>query len=299
MSTQFGIVISILVISFSMLDLSPMQAGASTVQKPKFNILEILGSKGSFSTFISLLNQTGLAKEINARDTITILAVDDGAIGGLSSKSLDRIKDILSTHVILDYYDVEKLQGLSSKKNTTVTTMYQATGVASNMQGYLKIVVLPNHGTQLTEKIRIGSAAKGAPIDIQLISDREFAYKKYDYVIHSISGVIFTPGIDGLTPPPTVAPKKSPITTSPSHTTTTPAPSPDDEDDYDVLPPEIAPPAQAPILSSPTASVDAPMADDPPTTPASKASAIRISSTYFAALIVVLVSSLTFTGWET
>lgn len=308
MGAQSCIVVAVFAVLFSTLCVSPAEAVAAAAPKPKFDILEVLaGSKeGSFSTFISLLNQTGLAKEINARDTITVLAVGDGAIGGLASKNLDRIKDILSTHVILDYYGVNKLQELSSKKNTTVTTMYQATGVADDMQGYLKIVVLPNQGPQLTERIRIGSAAKGAPIDIRLLSDSEVAFKKFDYVVHSVSGVIFTPGIDGLTPPPTTAPapKKSPVAPAPHHNTTTatpapaPAPSPVDDADYDTPTPEAAP-APAPVLSSPSESVDAPTADDTPatTTPPPSSSAIHISSTYiFTALIVVLVSSFASAG---
>ncbi|KAG5564375.1 hypothetical protein RHGRI_000540 [Rhododendron griersonianum] len=306
MGAQSCIVVAVFAVLFSALCVSPAEAVAAAAPKPKFDILEVLaGSKeGSFSTFISLLNQTGLAKEINARDTITVLAVGDGAIGGLASKNLDRIKDILSTHVILDYYGVNKLQELSSKKNTTVTTMYQATGVADDMQGYLKIIVLPNQGPQLTERIRIGSAAKGAPIDIRLLSDTEVAFKKFDYVVHSISGVIFTPGIDGLTPPPTTAPapKKSPVAPAPHHNTTTatpaPAPSPVDDADYDTPTPEAAP-APAPVLSSPSESVDAPTADDTPatTTPPPSSSAIHISSTYiFTALIVVLVSSFASAG---
>ncbi|XP_058216075.1 fasciclin-like arabinogalactan protein 14 [Rhododendron vialii] len=308
MGAQSCIVAAVFAVLFSTLCVSPAEAGAAaTAQKPKFDILEVLaGSKqGSFSTFISLLNQTGLAKEINSRDTITVLAVGDGAIGGLASKNLDRIKDILSTHVILDYYGIDKIQDLSSKKNTTVTTMYQATGVADGMQGYLKIVVLPNQGPQLTDRIRIGSAAKGAPFDIRLLSDTEVAFKKFDYVVLSISGVIFTPGIDGLTPPPTAAPapapKKTPVAPAPHHNTTTatPAPSPvDDDADYDTPTPEAAP-APAPVLSSPSESVDAPTADDTPatTTPPPSSSAIHISSTYiFTALIVVLVSSFASAG---
>ncbi|KAI8570697.1 hypothetical protein RHMOL_Rhmol01G0056300 [Rhododendron molle] len=307
MGAQSRIVVAVFAVLFSTLWVSPAEAAAAAAPKPKFDILEVLaGSKQeSFSTFISLLNQTGLAKEINARNTITVLAVGDGAIGGLASKNLDRIKDILSTHVILDYYGVDKLLELSSKKNTTVTTMYQATGVADGMQGYLKIVVLPNQGPQLTERIRIGSAAKGAPIDIRLLHDSEVAFKKFDYVVHSISGVIFTPGIDGLTPPPTVAPAptKPPVAPAPHHNTTTatpaPAPSPvDDDADYDTPTPGAAP-APAPVLSSPSESVDAPTADDTPatTTPPPSSSAIHISSNYiFTALIVVLVSSFASAG---
>ncbi|KAF7154224.1 hypothetical protein RHSIM_Rhsim01G0063700 [Rhododendron simsii] len=306
MGAQSCIVAAVFAVLFSTLCVSPTGAGAAAAApKPKFDILEVLaGSKeGSFSTFIDLLNQTGLAKEINSRDTITVLAVNDGAIGGLASKNLDRIKDILSTHVILDYYGIDKLQDLSPKKNTTVTTMYQATGVADGMQGYLKIVVLPNQGPKLTDRIRIGSAAKGAPIDIRLLIDNEVASKKFDYVVQSVSGVIFTPGIDGLTPPPTAAPapKKTPVAPAPHHNTTTatPAPSPvDDDSDYDTPTPEAAP-APAPVLSSPSASVDAPTADDTPatTTPPPSSSAIHISSTHiFTALIVVLVSSFASAG---
>lgn len=303
MSTESCFAITIFVMFFSILSLSPVEAFAPPVAKPKFNITAILERNKEFSTFVSLLNQTGLAKEINARETITILAVENGAIGGLASKSLDIVKDILSTHVILDYYGIEKLSTLSPKKNTTVTTMFQATGTADNLEGYLNIVVLPNHSPLAADRIRIGSAVKGAPIDIQLVTNEEFDRKKYDYVVLTVSGVIYTPGLGGMLPPPTSAPKKSPVAAPPQNkNTTSPSPSPDDEDDYDTAP-EAAPPAEAPAPSSPSPSADAPTsdadnADKAAAAPPPKSSAMHISpSTYcFTALIAVLVSSFAYAG---
>jgi len=296
--------ITILVMLFSsMLSwLSPVEALSPPVPKPKVNVTEILGGKPQFSTFLSLLNQTGLAKDIAPRETITILAVDNGAIGGLASAPLSMIKDTLSTHVILDYYDILKLSTLSPKKNTTVTTMYQATGVAQYMQGYLNIIALPNVGTKPKNKIRIGSAVRGSPVNVQVLGDIEVAAHPFDYVVLQVSGVIFTPGIDGSIQPPTSAPKGSPVAPPPHNkNTTTPAPSPDgDEDDYDTAPEAAPPTAEAPAPSSPSPSgsaADAPTADDDnaAASPPKKSSAMHISSSSaycFTALVAVLVSSL-------
>lgn len=99
-----------------------------------FNITKLLDRYQGYGTFNSLLSQTKLASEINRRQTITVLAVPDEQISGLASKGVDTAKRVLSNHVILDYYDMEKLRNL--KKGTTLlTTLYQASGEASHQTG--------------------------------------------------------------------------------------------------------------------------------------------------------------------
>merc|ERR1712130_415199 len=125
-----------------------------------FNITRILAQYPEFASFNDLLSQSGLAQEMNSRQTITVLALDNGSIDGLSGRPLDIAKRILSAHVILDYYDQIKLSKLQ-KASTIVTTLYQASGVAEDRQGFLNI-------SRTAEGIKFGSAMKGAPLSASL-----------------------------------------------------------------------------------------------------------------------------------
>uniref|UniRef100_A0A803LI17 FAS1 domain-containing protein n=1 Tax=Chenopodium quinoa TaxID=63459 RepID=A0A803LI17_CHEQI len=99
------------------------------------NITEILSSDPSLSEFNSYLTQTKLDDEINSRQTITVLALDNGAMSTLTSgKPLSVVKNILSLHVLLDYYDPKKLHSIANGTVLT-TTLYQTTGSASAQEG--------------------------------------------------------------------------------------------------------------------------------------------------------------------
>ncbi|KAL6524230.1 hypothetical protein OROMI_031325 [Orobanche minor] len=164
----------------------------STATISAFNITRILQRYPDFARFNSLLSQTHLAEEINHRKTITVLALTDDRIGDLSGKPEDVAKRILSTHVILDYYDVLKLNKLRGNK-TVMTTLYQATGTADDQQGFLNVA----HNN---DGIFFGSAMRGAPIDSKL--EGSVASQPYDISVLSISHPIVAPGIDGTWRPP-------------------------------------------------------------------------------------------------
>jgi len=121
-----------------------------------FNITALLSKHKEFTTLNTLLSQTKLADEINRRQTITVLAIDDAGLAPLAGKPLAVVKNILSVHVILDFYDVEKLTKLGiSNPVTTLTTLFQASGQAVGQQGFVN-VSLVNEG-----EIAFGSAAGG------------------------------------------------------------------------------------------------------------------------------------------
>ncbi|KAL0425180.1 UNVERIFIED_CONTAM: Fasciclin-like arabinogalactan protein 14 [Sesamum radiatum] len=101
-----------------------------------FNITQVLTQYASFSTFNSYLTLTNLAPEINSRQSITVLVVEINNLSTLSGKSSDVLKKIMSVHVILDYFDVPKLQQLSNK-SAIVTTLFQTTGLAKAQQGFV------------------------------------------------------------------------------------------------------------------------------------------------------------------
>ncbi|KAL6533798.1 hypothetical protein OROHE_013631 [Orobanche hederae] len=209
----------------------------STATISAFNITRILQRYPDFARFNSLLSQTYLAEEINHRKTITVLALTDDRIGDLSGKPEDVAKRILSTHVILDYYDVLKLNKLRGNK-TVMTTLYQATGTADDQQGFLNVA----HNN---DGIFFGSAMRGAPIDSKL--EGSVASQPYDISVLSISHPIVAPGIDGTWRPISAPPPKA----------TAPAPKAS-------AAPKVPPPAETPEddlpADAPAAYADAPAA---------------------------------------
>ena len=73
----------------------------STTTIMSFDITKLLQQHGDFSTFNEFLTQTGLATNINNRQTITVFAVDNGGMGSITSKPREVIKNILATHLSL------------------------------------------------------------------------------------------------------------------------------------------------------------------------------------------------------
>ncbi|KAA8525772.1 hypothetical protein F0562_007627 [Nyssa sinensis] len=222
-----------------------------------FNITNLLGRFPEFSGFNQLLNQTHLNEEINRRATITVLAVSD--VSAISGKSADVIKRVLSNHVVLDYYDVPKLQKLKGK-TSVLTTLFQSSGVANGQQGFLNVTDLASGD------IVFGSNVKGAPVDAKLL--RLVAAQPYNISVLEISHIIYAPGIDGNfsapPPPPTRAPAPAPH--KPRSPKKSPAPSPDvvEAPSPVVADPPLEAPAEVPTADSPTSSPpepEAPTAD--------------------------------------
>ncbi|KAF5746174.1 FASCICLIN-like arabinogalactan 2 [Tripterygium wilfordii] len=107
------------------------------------NITRILAKHPEFSTFNHYLTATHLASEINRRQTITVLAVDNAAMSSLLSKglSISTLKNVLSLHVLVDYFGSKKLHQITGGSALT-STMFQATGSATGTSGYINITDL-------------------------------------------------------------------------------------------------------------------------------------------------------------
>ncbi|KAJ8432471.1 hypothetical protein Cgig2_015268 [Carnegiea gigantea] len=109
------------------------------------NITKILAKHPELSTFNEYLTKTHLAAEINSRQTITVLALDNSAMSNLLSKgfSLATLKNVLSLHVLVDYFGAKKLHQITD--GTTLTaSMFQSSGEADGTSGYINITDL--HG---------------------------------------------------------------------------------------------------------------------------------------------------------
>ncbi|CAL9041587.1 unnamed protein product [Musa banksii] len=205
------------------------------------NITRLLSQFPDFSNFNSLLSQADIASEVNRRQTITVLAVDNSAASSLSSLDSDTLKQVLSIHVILDYYDKEKIHNLK-RRSTLFTTLFQTTGVAANRMGFL-------NATKLSDgRLAFGSGVPGSPLVATYV--KAVAAKPYNLSVLQISAVIVPQGING-TP---LAPFGAPITAPPE--VPVPAPAPVDDSTADG-------PAEAPEASAPEPAADAPEADAP------------------------------------
>ncbi|OIW14371.1 hypothetical protein TanjilG_15725 [Lupinus angustifolius] len=200
-----------------------------------FYIKKLLNKYPEFSTFKNYLTQTNLVDQINSRNTITILAVDNGVASSISSKSQSAIKAIISTHIVLDYFDEKKLN--------------EAIGLAVNQQGFIK-VALVGEGT-----VGFGSVVKGSPINVEL------ERMPYNISILKVSKLIIFLGADKVhtAKTPTVATKatvSSQSTKAPASSRKARAPSPLAEEGISDSPKEagaLEAEAPTPIASSPVA----------------------------------------------
>lgn len=215
-----------------------------------FNISKILSDGSDFGSFNELLKQTGMAQKINNQQTITVLALDGGAVGSIQGKSKDELERILSNHVILDYYDMDKLKKLTNK-SATLTTMFQKSGVAQSGLGFLNV------SKTSSGDIMLGSGVKGAPLVARVM--KQVAAQPYNISVVQISQAIVAPGIDSIDasaptqsqnqPPP--PPKKKAAAPTPKEEEAE-VPSPTDES-------AATPEADSPALTP----GDEPAADQP------------------------------------
>ncbi|XP_064958142.1 fasciclin-like arabinogalactan protein 14 [Musa acuminata AAA Group] len=177
------------------------------------NITKMLAQLPDFSTFNDLLTQTHLAADINSRSTITILAVSNGAVSSVSDEPIDTIKKILSLHVILDYYDDNKIHKISNH-TAILTTLFQASGGAAGQNGFLNVTDMENG------QIAFGSAVAGSSLTANFV--KVLATQPYNISVLQISSVIVPPSLSGgassnqstkppaSSPTPTAAPKTAP-----------------------------------------------------------------------------------------
>lgn len=156
------------------------------------NITAILDGFPEYSQYNSFLSSTKLADEINSRQTITVLVLNNGAMTDLAAKHpLSVIKNALSLLIILDYYDGGKLHKIPSGSVLT-TTLYQTTGNAPGNLGFVNITDVKGG------KVGFGSAAPGSKLDSTYT--KSVKQIGYNISVLEISAPIISPGL--LTAPP-------------------------------------------------------------------------------------------------
>ncbi|XWS18742.1 hypothetical protein CRYUN_Cryun32bG0070900 [Craigia yunnanensis] len=245
-----------------------------------FNITNILSPYPDFTTFNNYLIQTGVAGEINSKQTITVLVVANGNMAAVSGQSQDAIKKILSVHVILDYYDAAKLQNLHAK-TVTLTTLYQQSGQARNQQGFLNVTHVGNG------PVAFGSAAPGSNLDSVLV--KTISSQPYNISVLQISNIINIGSISTTPPsPPAPGPKVSP-TTSPAASPPRKALAPAHKESPAASPSNPSN-ATAPSADTPAGSSSNPVADGPGSD--NKSSAVSVTSgNYLLASILMIFTS--------
>ncbi|CAH9138789.1 unnamed protein product [Cuscuta epithymum] len=111
------------------------------------NITSILENKPELSSFSSYLTETNLTAEINRREGITVLAVDNAAMEALAgggNRTLESIKDVLLLHVLVDYIDGADNE--TGRGAVAVPTLCQGTSTNLGSDGFVNVVRAPQAG---------------------------------------------------------------------------------------------------------------------------------------------------------
>ncbi|KAH6804516.1 hypothetical protein C2S51_032763 [Perilla frutescens var. frutescens] len=210
---------------------------SSATTTSAFNITILLGRYPGFEQFNQLLSRTQLAEEINRRRTMTVLGLPNDRLATIMQMTEDVQKSILSLHIVLDYYDMIKLSKLAPASKTTLTTLYQSSGVANDKQGFIDVV----HRRDGT--IVFGSSMPGAPLVSALVNS--VASQPFNISVLSVSQPIIAPGMDGSWVEPAAPPPKA---AAPVPAVKEPPP----------------PTAEEPVADEPTAEAPAPSPADAP-----------------------------------
>ncbi|KVH97207.1 fasciclin-like arabinogalactan protein 8 [Cynara cardunculus var. scolymus] len=151
------------------------------------NITAILSQFPEYSEFNNYLSQTKLDDEINSRETITVLVLNNGAVSSLAAKHpLSVVKGVLSLHILLDYYDNKKLHAISDG-TTLSTTLYQTTGNSPGNVGFVNITDLKGG------KVGFGSGVPGSKLDSSYT--KSVKQIPYNISVLEIDAPIIAPGI--------------------------------------------------------------------------------------------------------
>ncbi|XP_057982204.1 fasciclin-like arabinogalactan protein 1 [Malania oleifera] len=159
------------------------------------NITRILGPHPEFSTFNHYLSLTHLAAEINSRETITVCAIDNAAMSDLLAKhyTLSTIKNVLSLHILLDYFGTKKIHQITNG-SALAATMYQTTGNAPGSSGFVNITDLKGG------RVGLGSANNDGNLTSTFVKSLDEI--PYNISVIQISHILSSPAAEAPTPSP-------------------------------------------------------------------------------------------------
>ncbi|XP_021823332.1 mucin-17-like [Prunus avium] len=163
-----------------------------------FDITKILSSNSDFNLFNNYLTQTQVANQINEHKTMTLFVVNNGDMTSLVDKPMEIKKKVLSLHVIMDYYTVQKFHNLPVSQPTRINTLLQVTDEPSGQQGFVNVT---NGDT-----ISIVSAAGSD----QAVVVRDVADKTNTISVVQISNLILPSGLIAPTSSPSPSNSSNP-----------------------------------------------------------------------------------------
>ncbi|ERN05729.1 fasciclin-like arabinogalactan protein 2 [Amborella trichopoda] len=160
------------------------------------NITKILAQFHEFSKFNDYLSRTHLASEINRRTTITVLAVDNAAMDDILAKNygIYEIKNILSLHILLDYFGAKKLHQITNG-TALAATLYQTTGSAPGTSGFVNIT------DEKGGKVSIGADDNGGVLDASYV--KSVKELPYNISVLQVSKILNSPSAEAPAPAPT------------------------------------------------------------------------------------------------
>ncbi|XP_074588093.1 fasciclin-like arabinogalactan protein 14 [Curcuma longa] len=153
------------------------------------DVMEILRLEPDFSTFTEFLDKTKVAQDISSLHTATVLALDNDAMTAVTALPPAVARELLSLHVILDYYDPDTLDRDFKKDKTAILpTLLQVTG-----HGGVSVDSFLNYTERADQSMYFGSTAPGAAHDSELI--KVVGARPYDLSVLHISKAILSPSI--------------------------------------------------------------------------------------------------------
>ncbi|KAL1566968.1 fasciclin-like arabinogalactan protein 1 [Salvia divinorum] len=169
------------------------------------NISSILAKYPDFSTFNNYLTITLLAPEIYRRETITVCAVDNPAMDRFLSNglTLGAIKNVLSLHVLLDYFDAEKLL-LIPNGTAQSATLFQATGFSPDSSGFVQITNLNGGNVGFSPK----DDSRAAPVAATFVKSVEAV--PHNLSVIQISAALLSSAAKATAPVPAPTPAPAP-----------------------------------------------------------------------------------------
>ncbi|TVU10933.1 hypothetical protein EJB05_44488 [Eragrostis curvula] len=180
-----------ILLSFALATAAIMAFAPAPAAATKYNITKILAQYKEFSKFNAMLSATRLANDINRRQTITVLAVDNAGMAALDHYSKQTQRHILSLHVLVDYYGEKKLK---KGGNTASSTLFMTSGIASESSGYVNI-------THKSGKVNFQTddADDSSKPSQYVKSIKEYPY---DIAVLQVSSIISSAEAEAPVPPP-------------------------------------------------------------------------------------------------
>ncbi|ONI16558.1 hypothetical protein PRUPE_3G106500 [Prunus persica] len=170
---------------------------SSTPSSSPFDITRTLTGSPDFNLFSTYLTQTQVANQINERKTMTIFVVNNGAMTSLVDKPMEIKKKVLSLHVIMDYYTVQKFHNLPVSQPTRINTLLQVTDQPSAQQGFVNVT----NGDTISI---VSAAGSDQAVVVQDIAADESSYIS----VVQISNLILPSSLTAPTPSPSSNPGK-------------------------------------------------------------------------------------------